>query len=746
MLFNGYDMILTLIAISKCVPSGETVGPTPLSSPQAAKISGDQVEKAHESPIPQPNPKGETVPPHNADDNNTLVSTTLAIEHNGSVKSFYKKFFNHMEKQCIDHYAFLYGKLDFKREDRTMDPVIINEFNISKAAESASTQLFGSSITIEEAQKYTKVLVETIVVLEHTFVQTKNEFVKLEEEAQQKIKNYNEKITSIQQGRNILKPGNKKPLTIEELNGDTTATQNNIKASKDEYRIRLLSIADCMDKIRTDLEEKFFNEGSLNCATGSALLPQGLFMSYEAALQFLKMQNDYEKNKNSETPTTHTPLVDEVILTNYSKGYCYEDFLNDLKFKLFSRSRLNAFNLKNEMDKDTINMDKINIENYNLTGAFKHAAEKIKRDKSTEKESMNIILKIVNILDDAYEKNKNMMDDKEVKKAEVECVSRTVKTQYYSNLMAINELMKEISNLMRELLFGPSHSNGYLYCCNEHFTLNKDGSKALAFLKQHPEYKDFIEELANSKSSDPPVVDDSHEMKIPTEQKPEGAEKEDPVQVVNNSEKEAVERAKCQDLAIKLAEILEDGKSKLAEINNKEENEALKQNMGKLITQIDERLKNVPTDENLKNKKEILQKNLAFLDERLKEIEPLEAFANMASRKLESNQKKLKTEANYNLLLNNMNDLNVDIEARFTKVIAAIKAKLVALKEQNTAIASGLENKTSDPNNKPTLMDKVDKHKGKIVIVAIGAIALIIVIIVVLRSDSKGVAVPEASI
>ncbi|KAI5154735.1 hypothetical protein ENBRE01_3460, partial [Enteropsectra breve] len=134
-------------------------------------------------------------------------------------------------------------------------------------------------------------------------------------------------------------------------------------------------------------------------------------------------------------------------------------------------------------------------------------------------------------------------------------------------------------------------SNGYLSCCSYHSYLKSSAFDAMAFLKRHSDYKDFIEEPADSKLSDPPVDDD--------------AEKKNPVQVVNNNEK------------------------KTSDPNNKEN-------------------------------------------------------------------------------------------------------------EHN--------NKPTEPNNKPTFMDKVDKHKGMIALVAIGGFALIIVVIVVLRSGSKGVAVPEASI
>ncbi|KAI5150739.1 hypothetical protein ENBRE01_1678, partial [Enteropsectra breve] len=592
------------------------VGPIPVPSPQASKVSGDQAEKEHGSPIAPPSPTGETVPPHNTDDNedNTPVFTELAdktIKHNGSVADFYKKFICHIEERNVIHFAFLILNLNHQKEWKTKLPIIINNFNISEATDHIRNQMHDDPFSFAKPEKYIKVLIEAIVVLEHLFVHTKNEYLKLEEEAQQKIKNYNEKITSIQQGEQQLKPGKKKPLTIEELNGGITAKQKIMRANKDKYHIRLFSIVDSMDTIMRDLKNRFLNESSLKCSRLTEMYPTRLYMSYEPALQFLVSLDDLKKFVNMETtdinnqdenkkkdsfkieiPVTYGPYNDDVILINDSKGYSYEDFYNDLEIKLIKRfSNLEASGLVVEMYRSIIRMDKVKVNDYNLTGAFNAAVDKIKNDNSKEKESMVIIACIVTILNCAYETYKNKMDGVEISSSEAKNESRKIKAQCYSNLVAINALMKEISNYIGTLINGPSQSNGYLSCCSYHSYLKSSAFDAMAFLKRHSDYKDFIEEPADSKPSDPPVDDD--------------AEKKNPIQVVNNNEK------------------------KTSDPNNKEN-------------------------------------------------------------------------------------------------------------EHN--------NKPTEPNNKPTFMDKVDKHKGMIALGAIGAFALIIVVIVVLRSGSKGVAVPEASI
>ncbi|KAI5150737.1 hypothetical protein ENBRE01_1676 [Enteropsectra breve] len=191
MLFSGCNVILALIALGKSHPTAveKDARETPIlvAAPQK-----------HDIPTTQSNSTGETESPHNAEEHgdkniteeNTLVFTEFAdktIEHDGTIFGFYKEFVNFQE---INHRNIIRDLLELFHSrycNTPTKPIIINNFNLNAALDYLKKHLnIGGLNELKDAQKHVKVLFEIIVVLEHLFIQTLNEYKKLVEDKEMK--------------------------------------------------------------------------------------------------------------------------------------------------------------------------------------------------------------------------------------------------------------------------------------------------------------------------------------------------------------------------------------------------------------------------------------------------------------------------------------------------------------------------------------------------------------------------------
>ncbi|KAI5151695.1 hypothetical protein ENBRE01_2318, partial [Enteropsectra breve] len=481
MLYNGFDIVASLIAFSKCMPSDD---------------SDDKTQN----------------------EENTRVSTNFSfdiIEHDGTMTSFYEKFVKCLESNLEVRSVYLYDDFEIKVYTPETLPIIVNNFNLSAATEYASEEInLDSDVELKNTKKHVKFLLEMVVVLERLFMYTNNEYNKLAEAAAKSIQHHKENISRLRQGQKIKDVSNN-PLTIEEISDVISAANLNSKATKQLFCNRLYSIFKLMNSIRNTISSIIAESNATSCSKLRLVLPDELYMNYESALQYILREEGYEKFVNMETtaanspedfkigdpykieiPIKQEPLVDKVALRDGSNGYYYEDFYNDLETEIGKHYYL-IQGMPAAMLKKLIKKDKVIVDNYNLTAAFHAAVDKIKNNGSAEQESMVIIGNIVTILHRAFGLHKTQLE--EIQEDNSKNKSNKVMRQCYSNLNAISELMKEISKYIGTLINGQSHSNGYLDCCSSHSYLNRRASEAMAFLKQHPGNKDFIE---NSDESD----------------------------------------------------------------------------------------------------------------------------------------------------------------------------------------------------------------------------------------------------
>ncbi|KAI5150548.1 hypothetical protein ENBRE01_1567 [Enteropsectra breve] len=149
------------------------------------------------------------------------------------------------------------------------------------------------------------------------------------------------------------------------------------------------------------------------------------------------------------------------------------------------------------------------IYRYNISKAFEYAVEKIKRENSSEKESMDIIGKIVTILNWAFRLNYcRFKEESKSKKDKVHC---------YNNMVGILVFMRNIIiPFIKAQSKKPSLINDFIGCCVYHSYMKADDKAALRFLKHHPEYKAFIEESSETNTIVMPCIDDLAEDSHPS--------------------------------------------------------------------------------------------------------------------------------------------------------------------------------------------------------------------------------------
>ncbi|KAI5151694.1 hypothetical protein ENBRE01_2317 [Enteropsectra breve] len=542
---NGLNSILIAIALYNCVPLEQTThnhgvhtnkNETPIlvPAPQNNIVNGNRIESENEIPSTQLQPSNDTKTLNNAkatsieirEDGTIDAKTNFAgaiIPHTTDAFWFYKYFFICLNRKCEEHSKYINKDLNIEHQKKDALPIIINNFNIDAASEFAIEQInLTDRKELKNAQKHVKVLLEMIVVLEHLFIQTRNEYKKLNEYSVKKIKNYEE---------NILNTGNEKQLTIEEieqLNNAISAARLNAAATKGTFCKRLFSIFTRMSEIQSFLHSELLSINVLKCPRRRIYLPRELYVKYEPALQFILNQDGYEKFKNRvtagssshadnskqatfnvETPITSEPFDNDVELKDDLQNYSWYNFWWDLDEEEIKYNRM-IRKARRKIRKFLRIADTIIIYRYNVSKAFKYAVEKIESENTTEKESMDIIGKIVTILNWAFRLN--------YCRSKGEIKSLKDMKQYHCNMVSIFVFLKnKIKPFIKAQSNKPSLINDIISCCVYHSYLKADDEAALRFLKQHPEYKAFIEESSENNTIVMPGIDDLTEDSHPSD-------------------------------------------------------------------------------------------------------------------------------------------------------------------------------------------------------------------------------------
>ncbi|KAI5153042.1 hypothetical protein ENBRE01_3106 [Enteropsectra breve] len=283
-----------------------------------------------------------------------------------------------------------------------------------------------------------------------------------------------------------------------------------------------------MSEIQSFLHSEFLNHLALKCPRRRIYLPYELYVNYEPALQFILNQEGYEKFKNGvtasanshadnskqvtfnvETPITSETFDKDVVLKDDLQKYSWYEFSKDLVSEEKKYNRMISKAQGKIRAEYTIEYTII-IYRYNISKAYEYAVEKIKCDNSKEKESMDIIGKIVTILNWAFRLNYCRFKG--------ESKSKKDKVQNCNNMLSIWVfIMDNITPFIKAQSKKPSLINDFIGCCVYHSYLKADDEAAQAFLKQHPEYKAFIEESSATNTIVMPGIDDLAEDSHPSD-------------------------------------------------------------------------------------------------------------------------------------------------------------------------------------------------------------------------------------
>ncbi|KAI5150736.1 hypothetical protein ENBRE01_1675 [Enteropsectra breve] len=501
---------------------------------------------------------------------------------------------------------------------------------------------------------------------------------------------------------------------------------------------------------------------------------------------------------NFETPVTDGPFKEDLVLKNEPDGYYYEHFNKDLE-TVIADQQLSIRDIPEEIRHKIIKLNKIIVDGYSLTDAFHAAVDRIKHDRSTERENMDIIGNIITILKCTfrlydYRPRKFILYDykstSEREQINIEC---------YSKMIAICALMKQISEHIKTLIREPGLYDGYIGCCDVHSYLGAEEEKAMAFLKQPSESKVSVAETSKS--------DGFQGMQIPKQIILKLEDKEESSEEVEDNDKEETHSAECK-LKTDLDAMDTDSDYNTVlnclrdlKVDNEDDRTKVISSIKTLITKLKGENAVIASELDykeleLQNKKlELDKKESALINKAstliLKESDLDTEKSELEKRKSELDIEKSELDRKELALTKNSSELKNKKSALENKEIQLEKKEL-ELKNKASELEnkvsqlekkeSELENKKSELGNKEleinnrastliekeselrnkasereknapktensmhAFMDQLSIHKGKIFIGTIASIAVIIAIVFVLRTNSKGVVLPEAAV